>query len=206
MENTAQVRGMNSYVPPHPKFEYQIDLCFFADLESQDFKAGMVCIDVFTKYAVVVALKSKNEGDVASGILECINKMFKKPKLIYTDDEKSFSLPAIKTYFNEQKINHYVTRHHAAFGERFIRTFKNMLYKHIDNDIKAEVYINPQCKDYINEIMISYNHKNKHSSTGLTPDDARRVTNQLEVKTQLELKASRTRTYPEIEINDKVKL
>ncbi len=115
----------------------------------------MVCIDVFTKYAVVVALKSKNEGDVASGILECINRMFKKPKLIYTDDEKSFSLPAIQTYFRENKINHYVTRHHAAFGERFIRTFKNMLYKRIDNDIKADVYINPQWIDYI---AVSYTH------------------------------------------------
>ena len=68
-----------------------------------------------------------------------------------------------------------------------------MLYKRIDNDIKADVYINPQWKDYIEQVMISYNFKNKHSSTGLTPDDARRVTNQLEVKTQLELKASRTR-------------
>jgi radical SAM superfamily enzyme len=126
--------------------------------------------------------------------------------LIYTDDEKSFSLPAIKTYFRENKINHYVTRHHAAFSERFIRTFKNMLYKRIDNDIKAEVYINPQWKDYIEEIMISYNFKNKHSSTGLTPDNARRVTNQLEVKTQLELNAMKTRKYPIIELNDKVKI
>ena len=54
--------------------------------------------------------------------------------------------------------------------------------------------------------MISDNLKNKHSSTGLTPDDARRTTNQLEIKTKLELNAMRTRKYPEIEINDKVKI
>lgn len=206
IEKTAQVRGMNSFAAPHPNFEYQIDLCFFADLENQDFKVGMICIDVFTKYAVVVALKSKNEGDVAAGILECINRMFKKPKLIYTDDEKSFSTTAIQKYFIDNKISHYITKHHAAFGERFIRTFKNMLYKRIDNDIKAEVYINPQWKDYIEDIMINYNYKNKHSSINMTPDNARRATNQLEVKTQLELIASRTRRYPEIEINDNVKI
>ena len=49
----------------------------------------MVCIDSFTKWAAVVPIKSKKEGDVAAGILECMAKMFKKPKLIYTDYEAS---------------------------------------------------------------------------------------------------------------------
>ncbi len=40
----------------------------------------------------------------------------------------------------------------------------------------------------------------------MTPDNARRATNHLEVKTQLEMRAMRTRKYPEIELNDKVKI
>jgi hypothetical protein len=40
----------------------------------------------------------------------------------------------------------------------------------------------------------------------MTPDDARRPTNQLDIKTHLELKASRTRKYPTIELDDRVKI
>jgi hypothetical protein len=40
---------------------------------------------------------------------------------------------------------------------------------------------------------------------GMTPYDARRLTNQLEFKTNLELKVSRTRKYPTIEVDDKVR-
>jgi hypothetical protein len=197
---------MHSFVAPLPHFEYQIDLCFFADLEDQTFKVGMICIDIFTKYAIVVPIKSKHEGDVAAGVLECMKKMFKKPKIIYTDDEAALRLPAIETYFDNNKIQHYITRHHAAFGERFIRTFENMLYKRIDNDNKADVYIIPQWLDYVEDIMITYIYKNKNSGMGMTPDDARRLTNQLEFKTNLELKVSRTIKYPTIEVDDKVRI
>ena len=51
-------------------------------------------IDVFTKYMVIVPIKSKNEGDVASGMIEALNKMKGRPKVSYTDDEKSFSTEA----------------------------------------------------------------------------------------------------------------
>ena len=40
----------------------------------------------------------------------------------------------------------------------------------------------------------------------MTTDDARRPSNLLEVKTQLELRASRTRQYLEIEVDDKVRI
>ncbi len=49
VERKSQVSGMNSFVAPFPNFEYQIDLCFFADLENQTFKVGMVCTDIFYK-------------------------------------------------------------------------------------------------------------------------------------------------------------
>ena len=52
---------------------------FFSDFEDTKFEQGLVCIDVFTKYAVVVPTKSKTEDDVAAGILECMHNMGKKP-------------------------------------------------------------------------------------------------------------------------------
>ena len=52
---------------------------FFAYLKNQKLKQGMICIDIFTKYAVVVPIKSKKEDAIAAGILECMRKMGKKP-------------------------------------------------------------------------------------------------------------------------------
>ena len=44
----------------------------------------------------VVPIKSKQEGDVASGMIECLNKMGKKPHIIYTDDEGALNKEAIQ--------------------------------------------------------------------------------------------------------------
>ena len=59
LETTKQLKGSNSFVAPHTYFEYQPVLMSFADLEDQKFEQGMLCIDIFTKYAVVVPIKSK---------------------------------------------------------------------------------------------------------------------------------------------------
>ena len=53
-------------------------------------------IDIFTKYATVVAINSKSEGDVASGVMECIQNMKHKPEIIYSDDETSLSTDAMQ--------------------------------------------------------------------------------------------------------------
>ena len=87
-----------------------------------------------------------------------------------------------------------MTRKHAYFIERFIRTFKIMLRKRIDNDMKQGKDI--QCVDYIFQIMLTYNNKNEHKSINMTPVEARKEDNQIDVKLNLELKAKRDRKYP----------
>ena len=89
-------RGTNSFVAPGAHYEYQVDLFFINDLEEQKFKVGMVCIDIFSEFAAVVPIMSKDTGDVAAGILESLNKMGRKPQIIYTDDETALSSKAIK--------------------------------------------------------------------------------------------------------------
>ena len=59
LETTEQVKGSNSFVAPYPYYEYQLDLMFFSDLENQKNEQGMLCIDIFTKYAEVVPINSK---------------------------------------------------------------------------------------------------------------------------------------------------
>ena len=51
-----------------------MDLFLINDLENQKFRVGMLMIDIFTKYMVVVPIKSKGEGDIASGMIEGLKK------------------------------------------------------------------------------------------------------------------------------------
>jgi hypothetical protein len=131
-----------------------------------------------------------------------MEKMGKKPEIIYTDDEGALHKPSIQTYFKDNNITHYITRNHAWFAERFIRTFKLMLYKRIDQG-KIE---NPQWTDFVYPIMLTYNNKMIHSSIKMTPNEATKPSNSIDVKTNIELQAAFTRKYPELEIGSNVKI
>ena len=91
-------------------------------------------IDVFEKFMHVVPIQGKPEGDVASGMIECLNKMDKKPDIIFTDDEGALNKEAIQTYLKDENMEHHRTRGHPNFRERAIRTFEDMLYKRVETD------------------------------------------------------------------------
>ena len=208
VDEKRKPRGENSFVAPHPYFEYQLDLFFIStnDIKNQQkFRVGLVLIDIFTKYAVVIPIKSKQPPDVLAGMMEGMNKMGKKPKMIYSDEEGSLNSDVITNYLDEEKIEIHRTRGHPAFAERFIRTFKDKLYKRIENDEKkgkADI----QWIDYITEIMLTYNDKDVHSATGLTPKEARKPTNDAKAKISMTIKARNSRLYPEIKVGDSVKI
>ena len=198
----TQLKGYNSFVAPYPYYEFQFDLFFINDLENQKIRVGALMIDIFTRYLAVVAIKSKNEGDVASALIECLNKMGHKPEILYTDDEKALSSSAIQKYLEENNISHIITRSHAWFAERAIKTVKEMLYKRIENSKDK----NPQWNDFIFEVVLTYNNKLKHSSTKFTPNEARTKGNEFNVKLNMLLNQKHSRNYPLLQEGSKVKI
>jgi hypothetical protein len=74
VEQKTKYSGQNSYIAQKPYEEYQVDLFFINDLENQKVKVGMLMVDIFTKYMVVIPINSKSEGDVAAGLLEGFQK------------------------------------------------------------------------------------------------------------------------------------
>ena len=208
VEIKRKPRGTNSFVAPHNNHTYQIDLFFISkdDIETtQKVRAGLVCIDVLSKYAVVVPIKSKETTDVVSGTMEALQKMGAKPKMIYTDDEKAIASSDFKQYVEDEGIELYRTRGHPAFSERFIRTFKDKLFKRVEADEKKGKD-NIQWTDYILEIMLTYNNKDIHSSTGQRPNEARKKKNEYKSVLNVSMKAKKERTYPELNVGDKVKI
>ena len=208
VEIKRKPRGTNSFVAPSNNHTYQIDLFFISkdDIETtQKVRAGLVCIDVLSKYAVVVPIKGKETPDVIAGTMEALKGMGAKPKMIYTDDEKAIASSDFKQYVEDEGIELYRTRGHPAFSERFIRTFKDKLFKRVEADEKKEKN-NIQWTDYILEIMLTYNNKDIHSATGQTPNEARKKKNEYKSVLNVSMKAKKERTYPELNVGDKVKI
>ena len=59
--------------------------------------------------------------------------------------------------------------------------------------------------DVLNQVLIKYNYKNKHSATKMTPKDATKRTNHIQVKANVELTRKHTRIYPEMTVGDYLK-
>ena len=205
VEQKKQLRGQNSFIPPHPFYEFQMDLFFINDLEKQKYRVGLLMIDIFTKYMVVVPISSKGEGDISAGMIEAFKKMNGKPELLYTDDETALNTQAIQDYLKEQGIAHHRTRGHPNFSERAIRTYKDMLYKRVEADEKKGKQ-NIQWIDYNFEILLTYNDKMIHSAIKMTPKQATKQKENLKAKVNMTIQATKTRRYPEISTGDKVKI
>ena len=156
-KNVEQKRkpvGQNSFIAPHSACEFQMDLFFINDLDEQKFRVGMLMVDVFDKFMYVVPIRGKKEEDLASGMIECLKKMGKKPEIIYTDDEGAMNKEAMKKYLKDENIEHHRTGAHPNFSERAIRTFRDMLYKRVEADGKKGKQ-NIQWPDYILEILLT---------------------------------------------------
>ena len=138
IEEKRKPRGENSFVAPHAHFEYQVGLFFRSknDLENQKFRIGLVLIDIFSKYATVVPIKSKEPPDVLAGIMEGLQKIGDKPKMFYSDEEGSLYSKTVIEYLEGEKIEIHRTKGHPAFAECFIRTHKDMLLKRVEADEK----------------------------------------------------------------------
>ena len=77
VEVKKKPRGTNSFVAPYNNHTYQRDFFFISkdDKEApQKFRAGLVCIDVLSKYAVVVPIKGKETTDVVAGTMEALQE------------------------------------------------------------------------------------------------------------------------------------
>jgi hypothetical protein len=203
-EQKKKPHGQNSFVADQPFQEIQVDLFFITvkDLPNQTMRVGLMMVDIFTKEMHVIPLKTKQEKDVLEGVKQGLAKYDKKPFLIYSDDEGSLNSSSMKQYLDSQGIKLHTTRGHAPVAERQIRTFKDMLFKRVE----ASNNDNIQWTDYIYPIELTYNKKNKHSTTGMTPHEAKQDKNRLDVKVNTELKAKKNRRYPPLEVDDNVKI
>ena len=106
------------------------------DMESQgaasNARYGLVAIGNFTKIAEVAPIKDRTPEAIIDGLKKMFTSMG-NPKQLYSDEESSMRFAKVNRFLSENEIKSVQAAIHALAVERFIRTFKDDLYRRLDS-------------------------------------------------------------------------
>ena len=147
-----------------------VDLADIQSLRKKDkgIKYLLYAIDLFSKYAFVVPLKDKKGISIVNAFDKIIKQSNRKPNKIRVDPGGEFCNCVFKKWLSDNDIIMYSTFNEgkSVVAERFIRTLKNKLYKHMTATGK-NVYYN-----VLDDIVNKYNNA-KHSTIKMKPKDVK---------------------------------
>ena len=135
----------------------------------------LICaIDLFSKHAFVVPLKDKKGISIINAFNKIIKQSNRKPNKIWVDQGGEFYNHVFKKWLSENDIIMYSTFNEgkSVVAERFIRTLKNKLYKHM-TAINKNVYY-----DVLDDIVNEYNNT-KHNTIKMKPKDVKNDNNKV---------------------------
>ena len=121
---------------------------------------------MYCKYAFVIPLKDKKGISIVNAFNKIIKQSGKKTNKIWVDQGSEFYNNNFKKWLSDNDIIIYSTYNEgkSVVAERFIRTLKNKLYKHMTTTGKNVYY------DILDDVVNKYND-NKHSTIKMKPID-----------------------------------
>ena len=114
----------------------------------------LCAIDLFSKYAFVVPLKDKKGTTIVNTFQNILNNLNRKPNEICTDPGSEFYNNVFKKWLKDNDIIMYSAHNQgkSVVTERFIRTLKNKIYKHM-TAISKKLYFSA-----LDDIVDEYNN------------------------------------------------
>ena len=142
-----------------------------ADMQSlsrtnKGIKYLLCAIDLFSKYAFVTPLKDKKGISIVNAFNKIIKQSNRKPNKIWVDQGGEFYNNVFEKWLSDNNIIMYSTYNEgkSVVAERFIKTLKNKLYKHMTATGKNVYY------DVLDDVVNEYNNT-KHSTIEMKPID-----------------------------------
>ena len=134
--------------------------------KNKDIKYLLCAIDLYSKYAFVIPLKDKKGISILNAFNKIIKQSNRKPNKIWVGQGGDFYNNAFEKWLSDNDIDMYSTYNEgkSVVAERFIRTLKNKLYKHMTATSK-NVYYN-----VLDDVVNKYNNT-KHSTIKMKPRD-----------------------------------
>ena len=129
-----------------------------ADMQSlskynKGIKHLLCAIDLFSKYAWVVPIKDKKGTSIVNAFKKIISEG-RKPNKIWVDQGSEFYNKSFKDFLKINNIEMYSTYNEgkSVVAERFIRTLKNKIFKHMTAISKSDFF------DVLDDIVNKYNN------------------------------------------------
>ena len=160
---------------------FQADLVAFTNPEyikaNDGYKYLFTAIDVFTKYAWVYPLKSKDCETTKKCFEDILSKCGKQPEKLQTDRGSEFMCAKFQNFLKSRNIHHYVSYsdRKCPVVERFNLTIQQILYKMLD---KNESF---RWIDFLDKAMKIYNNR-KHTTIKLSPIEGEKGENEASVR------------------------
>ena len=125
----------------------------------------LCAIDLFRKYACVVPIKDKKGVSIVNAFKKIISEG-RKPNKIWVVQSSVFYINSLKYFLKISNIEMYSTFNNekSVVTERFIRTLKNKIFKHL-TAISKNVYF-----DVLDAIVNKYN-STVHKTIKMKPID-----------------------------------
>ena len=175
---------------------WSVDLVDMQSLSrcNKGFKYLLCAIDLFSKYAWVIPIKDKKGTIIVNAFKKIISKGQRKPNKIWVDQGSEFYYQSFKDFLKINNIEMYSTFNEgkSVVAERFIRTLKNKIFKHMTT-ISKNVYI-----DVLNDIANKYKNA-VHRTIKIKPID---VTND----SYVEYNEDFNKKGPKFKVNDYVRI
>lgn len=149
--------------------QFEADLVDMSHLKKENtgYTFLLTCIDVLSKYAWAIPLKSKSAADVAQGFESILKTSGRICQRLHTDEGKEFYNTKFKALLKSYNIEHFSSGNKdikCSVIERFNRTLKTKMYRYFTaKSTNAYIKILPQ-------LLISYN-ASKHRSIGMAPEE-----------------------------------
>lgn len=163
-------------------------------------------IDVFTRYAWSVPLKTKGAKEVLNAFKKILSDSKEKPSRFWTDNGSEFYNKELMAFLKKERISLYSTYgdNKAAPVERFNRTLKSKMWQQLVAD-NSRRWI-----DILDDLMKSYNNT-KHSTIKMTPTQATKLNEKQEEELLLELNENKyleesEKKKPKFKVGDWVRI
>ena len=144
-----------------------------ADMQSlsrknKGIKYLLCAIDLYSKYTFVIPLKDKKGISIVNAFNKIIKQSNRKPNKIWVDQGGELYINVFEKWLSDNDINMYSRYNEgkSVVAERFIRTLKNKLYKHMTATGKNVYY------DVLDDVVNKYNNT-KHSTIKMKPIDVK---------------------------------
>ncbi len=192
-----------SILVSHIDDTWQIDLVDMIKLKRQN-KGHcylLTCIDVFSKFAWVIAIKNKQAKTVTDAFKSILLNSKRKPNKIHSDKGSEFKSNLFQELLKNKNIKFYTTENEtkACVVERFHRTLKMRMWKYFTHK-NTKQYIN-----ILSDLVSAYNNS-FHRSIQMAPIEVTKNNSKIVFLNLYKNKIEKKKPSSKFKVNDKVRI